>query len=511
MKILLMNPPGGYYASRWDESALPSLGLGYLAAYLERNGVQCEILDAHILRLKQPDVRSYLRESRPDIVGVTFTTENRFTAFDTIRNVRSTLPDALVIAGGPHVSSAAEDTLTHIPELDLVVRGEGEETLLQLARHLEGGSDPHDLPGISWRGDGGIISNPSAPFIPDLDALPFPARRLMPMDRYAYQADVPGIGKMKALNIMASRGCPFDCSFCASANMWGRRFRARTPENVLAEVDELVNRWGAKALWIFDDTFTVDRKRTVAICEGLIERFPGLKWFCEIRVDTVDHELLALMQEAGCYCVAFGVESGSQRIIDESIGKRIKIEQVQQVVGWCRDLRLQYNPFMILSHPDETEQDARETMRFIREWNSEGNPVSLAIMHVYPGTRIESIARDKRILPADFSWARAEDAKRVLMLPAAQGDVPIFLDKLSWEFLSGCMFEWARMQRYSVLKRIPKALKGIRSFSDARRHWSMFKVFVRQTMREWLMVNGGTNAQRPTPSAQHPTSKAPEG
>jgi len=478
MKVTLINPPGGYYAARWDESTLPSLGLGYLAAYLEKNGVHCEILDAHALRMKVSDVQRYLWESRPDVVGVTFTTENRFIGFDTIRAAKAALPDALVIAGGPHVSAAAEDTLRHLPELDLIVRGEGEQALLQLVRRIEGDAGLEDAPGVSYRRDGGVENNPAADFISDLDALPFPARHLAHMDRYRYRADVPGVGKLKALNLMTSRGCPFNCSFCASSGMWGRRYRARSSENVLAEVDELVNRYGAEALWIFDDTFTVERSRTAAICRGLIDRFPGIKWFCEIRVDTVDRELLALMQEAGCACVAFGVESGSQRIIDESVGKRIRLEQVREVIGWCRALNLQYNPFMILSHPGETEEDARRTMQFIREWQAEGAPVSLAIMHIYPGTRIETIAREKGILPEGFSWTSAADARRVPMLPAAQGHVPVFLDGLSWEFLSRCMFEWAKMQRYSILRRVPKALLSIRSFSDVKRYWAMLKSYV---------------------------------
>ena len=479
MKVTLISPPGGYIASRWEKSTLPSLGLGYLAAYLEKNGIGCEILDAHVLRLKLSGVQSRLRELRPGIVGVTFTTENRFIGFETVRAARAALPNALIIAGGPHVSAAAEDTLSHLPELDLVVRGEGERALLQLARRAEAGMDPGEIAGVSYRRDGAVVNNPADDFIQDLDSLPFPARHLMPMDRYTYSVAIPGEGKLRALNIMTSRGCPFDCSFCASPRMWGRRYRARSPENVLAEADELVNRYGVGVLWIFDDTFTVQRPRTAAICEGLARHFPGIKWTCEIRVDTVDRELLALMQRAGCYCVAFGVESGSQRIIDESVGKRIRIEQVRQVVSWCRELKLRYNPFMILSHPGETEEDARETMRLIREWQADGAPVSLAIMHIYPGTRIEAIARGNGILPADFSWASEADARRVPMLPAAQGHVPIFLDRLSWEFLSGCLFEWARMQRYSILRRIPKALMSIRSFSDIGRYWTMLRAYVR--------------------------------
>ena len=484
MKVTLISPPSPYIASRWEKSTLPPLGLGYLAAYLEERGIACEILDAHVLRMKFRDIYKHLIDSRPDVVGVTFTTENRFAGFDTIRTARAALPQSLIVAGGPHVSAAAEDTLSHIPELDAVVRGEGEAVFFELIERYACEKSFTDLRGISFRIDNEAISNPNAPFIQDLDSIPFPARHLMPMDRYQYEVYVPGVGNLRALNIMASRGCPFDCSFCASPQMWGRKYRARSPENVLGEIEELVRIYGGRALWIFDDTFTIDRARTVQIAEGIARRFPDLRWTCEIRVDTVDKELLALMQRAGCYCVAFGVESGSQRVLDESIGKHITLEQVRQVVDWCRQLRLSYNPFMILSHPGETEEEALETMRLVSEWHADGAQVSMAVMHVYPGTRIEKVARDKGIIPQDFSWVLKEDAKRVAMLPTAQGDVPIFLDKLSWSFLSGLLFEWARMQRYSVLKRIPRALLSIKSLSDLRRYWEMLKAYKRIWMRE---------------------------
>ncbi len=478
MKVSLINPPGGYYASRWEESALPSLGLGYLASYLEQHGIACEIVDAHAMRWRLSDLSHHLAESAPDLVGVTFTTENRFESFEAIRTARAVLPESLLIAGGPHVSAAAEDTLAHVPELDMVVRGEGEATLLDIVRHLQNGRPFDEIKGISRRVGSQIEHNAPRPHIQDLDTLPFPARHLMPMERYQFAADVPGVGKLRAQNIMASRGCPFNCSFCASPNMWGRKFRARTTENVMAEIDELVMIYGAQALWIFDDTFTVDKKRTAAICEEIARKYPSLRWFCEIRVDTVDRELLGLMKRAGCFCVAFGVESGSQRIIDHSIGKQIKLEEVAQVRSWCKELDLLYNPFMILSHPDETDDDARKSMDLIRQCKADGASVSLAIMHIYPGTRIETIAYEKGILPRDFSWARKSDLRRVQMLPAAQGNVPVFLDQLSWEFLSSCMFEWAEMQNYSVLRRVPKALANIRSMSDVKRYWTMLKSYV---------------------------------
>jgi len=456
---------------------MPSLGVGYLASSLEQDGHEVHIIDAHVENLSWGRLRERLKKISPSVVGFSFTTENRFEAFRLIEQVKKAFPQVITIAGGPHVTPTAIDSLENIPSLDLVVRGEGEATMAELAHYLEKGKDYSEVLGLSYRRNGEVRNNPPRPFIEDLDSLPFPAWHLMPWDKYNFIIEVPGKGKVKHANIMTSRGCPFSCNFCATQNSWGRKFRARSPENILQEIKLLVANYGVRGIWFFDDAFTPNRQRVWDICEALIEAKLNLSWFCEVRVDTVDKELLQKMKEAGCYCVAFGVESGSQRILDQVIGKKISLQQVKDVTQWCNELGIKTNPFFIFSHPEETEEDIEQTMKMMRSWPPNSD-ISLSLLHIYPGTRLEATAREKGILPSDFSWAK-KDQQGVITLPSAQGNVPIFVDKLPWELLSRLMFEWAEGQKYRVLRQVPKAIRSIRNYRDFKRYLTMLKAFLK--------------------------------
>ncbi len=476
MKIVLIVPPGGYYAERWQKGSLmPSLGIGYIASVLEKNNFDVKIIDARVEGYTQAKLLKVLKELNPDVAGLTFTTENRFDAFDTMRRIREAIPDVIMVAGGPHVSLAAEDTLVHVKELDYVVRGEGEHSFLELLNSLKDRKGADDVHGISFRRDGILVNNPPRQLIRDLNEVPFPARHLFPWEKYNFTLEVPGKGTFKAANIMTSRGCPYGCNFCATSNMWGRSCRMRTPENIIEEVELLVDRYKAKAIWIFDDTFTVSKRRVHRFCELLKEKKISVHWFCEIRVDTVTRELLAEMKDAGCFSVGYGVESGSQRIIDEVIKKKIKLEDVRKVTDWCVELGIMTNPFFIFSHPEETMDDIAMTMDMIRTWPGNSS-LSLSLLHVYPGTPLEKVAKEKGILPEDFSWAVKDS--RVETLPSAQGNVPIFRDKLSWEQISELLFEWAKIQKFPVIKKIPRALRHIRTLGDMRRYMKMFWTYV---------------------------------
>lgn len=476
MKVVLILPPGGYYAERWQKGSLmPPLGIGYVAAVLEKNKYDISIIDGHVEGYTQGKLINILKIARPDVVGFTFTTENRFDAFSMMKRLREAIPGVIIVAGGPHVSLAAEDTLSHIRELDYIVRGEGEYSFLELLDSIKAGKGADGVEGISYRKDGRVVNNPPRSLVKNLDDIPFPAWHLYSWDKYNFTLDVPGKGKIRAVNIMTSRGCPHFCNFCASSKMWGRSCRMRSPENIIEEVELLVDRFRAKALWIFDDTFTVSKARVFGFCELLKKNGPLLDWFCEIRVDTVNRELLAAMKDAGCYGIGFGVESGSQRIIDEVIGKRIKLDDVKKVTEWCGELGIMTNPFFIFSHPNETIEDVSMTMDMIRKWPRNSH-ISLSLLHIYPGTDLERIAKEKGILPEDFSWSVRDS--RVETLPSAQGHVPIFRDRLSWEQISELLFEWARIQKFPVIKKIPKALRHIRSLSDMKRYMKMFMSYI---------------------------------
>jgi radical SAM superfamily enzyme YgiQ (UPF0313 family) len=482
VKVQLFVPPGGYFAERWSRgSSMPPLGILSIAAVLEKEGVEVEIVPADVLGLTRRAIAQAIRRFEPDIIGVTSTTENRFQSFDLIRLVKKTRPKALTVLGGPHASMAAEDSLAHIPELDLVVRGEGELTMIELCRALDGNWDPARaaaVPGCVLRLDGRIVAAPPRAPIQDLDTLPFPAFHLVPFEKYNFVIDVPGRGPLPAVNIMTSRGCPFACNFCATPVNWGRRVRMRSPENVVAEIEALVSRYGAKVVFFYDDTFNADPKRVGRICDLILERKLDVLWRCEARLDLIDKPLLAKMKQAGLFHISCGLEAGSERVRNQVVGKKIDIADFHNLVRWCEELGIIPNAFFIFSHPTETWDEARETIRIVEEYKDRVE-ATVAILHVYPGTPLERTAKDLGVLPRDFSWAKRHD-RRIVTLLAAQGDVPLFMDKLSWAQVSELLFRWSLGGgRISIARKIPRILKNIRSFGDIKRYTIMAWVFLR--------------------------------
>jgi radical SAM superfamily enzyme YgiQ (UPF0313 family) len=475
MKVTLVFPPHGFTS----KDVMPHLGLAYLAAVLEKNDIEVEILDAQVEGLSWKDLGKKYLQSKSDIVGITSLTEMRFQSFKAAEIAKKTLPGSIVIIGGPHASLATHDTLLNVPSVDIIVRGEGEYTLLETCKALENNEDLKSVKGISYRENVEIIHNDPRPLIKNLDTLPFPAYHLLPIEKYNFKLDVPGVGKLSCLNVITSRGCPIGCAFCATSKMLGKKWRARSPSNVLDELEYLIETYGIKAIWFYDDTFTMNKKRVIDICDGVIDRGLDIKFTCSIRVDTVDKELLSKMKEAGCYSIFYGVESGSQRILDDIIEKKISIEQIKRVSNWLNELEILNNPSYIASLPDETNEEVYETINLMHEL---GGKASFSFLKIYPGTRIEEIAMSKGILPKDFSWAKKSDMREVFSLHSVQGDAPIFIDKLSLEELVKIGIEWAESEEsheYSLFKRALKSLKEISSIDDLKRLLIFGKVYLK--------------------------------
>lgn len=465
---------------------MPPLGILSIAAVLEKEGVEVEVVPADILKLSWRDIKQKINDDRPDIVGVTSTTENRFQSFKLVKLAKKVHPEALTVMGGPHASMAAEDALAHIPELDLVVRGEGELTVLDLSRALEKRRDINGIThiaGISYRVNGGVVSNPPRSPIPSLDSLPFPAFHLVPFEKYNFKIDVPGRGALQAVNIMTSRGCPFNCNFCATPINWGRTVRVRSPANVIQEIEFHVRNRGAQVVYFYDDTFNVSAKRVQEICGLILEKKLPILWQCEIRLDLMTKPLLARMKEAGLFFISFGVEAGSERVRNTIIDKRIKIEDFHNLIAWCKELDIIPNAFFIFSHPTETWEEAQETIRLIEQHQTEVE-ASVAILHVYPGTPLEKTAREIGVLPADFSWTE-EHPSKIITLPTAQGDVPLFLDRLSWAQVSELLFRWSFSGgRISIARKIPRIMANIRSAGDIRRYAIMALVYIKLKLKK---------------------------
>jgi len=482
VKIQLFVPPGGYFAERWSKgSSMPPLGLLYIAAVLEKEGHEVCVVPTDILQWDWPRIRDEVRKYRADVIGVTATTENRFQSFRLIEEAKKANPDALTVLGGPHASMAGEDCLEHIPELDLVVKGEGELTMLELCQELEKDKNLPNLQSIAGliiRNNGKIQSTSLRMPIQDLDSLPYPAFHLIPFEKYNFVFEVPGQGKLPAVNMMTSRGCPFNCSFCATPINWGRAVRMRSPQNVVKEIEFLKKKYNIQLVFFFDDTFNANPKLAEGICDLIIEHNLNIYWKCDVRMDILKKPLLTKMKEAGLFHLSFGLEAGSERVRNEIVNKKVDLKDFQHMVEWCQELDVIPNAFFIFSHPTETWEEAQETIQIIEKYKDriEG---SVAILHIYPGTPLEKVAKEQGILPPDFSWTTKHHSK-IITLPTAQGDVPLYVDKLTWAQISELVFRWSfSTSKSSVVKKIPQIFKNIHSFGDIKRYAIMAFVYLR--------------------------------
>ncbi len=463
------------------------IGCLYLVAALNKQGIEVCFVDMHVDKLSLKDLAKKIKVLHPQVIGLSCVTDSYYSAIDCARVSKEILPESLVVAGGPHVSMAVEDTLSHVPQIDVIVRGEGEETFLELIQRHEKKESFDSIQGISYRVDDEIINNPSRSWIEDLDSIPFPAREITPKfknriySQYTYNERYPGSKDVNLATVIfiTSRGCPYNCIFCSSCKFWGKKYRVRSPENVIKELEFISHEYGVKKIEFSDDDFAINKKRAKQICQLMIDRKIDIKWNTHIRVDNVNKELLSLMKEAGCYYVSYGVESGSQKILDKVIEKRITLDQVRDVTRWCRELGIKRHANFMISFPEETIEDAQKTMDFMKEL---GGKINLGVSFILPGTRLEKVAKEKKLLPKDFSWSKKYDYK--YSFPSMVQAAPYFVEILPWKYIQNFVFNWASQQHYSFFGHIKRALKNIRSLKDIFRLMNLYIEFIRARFKK---------------------------
>ena len=487
MKIQIFVPPQGYVAQRWSEgNSMPPLGVLYLTAVLEAEGHEVDMVPSDVLGFTWEQIRKRIADFKPSILGVTTTTENRFDSFRLVQLAKEVDPRIVTILGGPHISMAGRETLEDVPAADLLMIGEGERTFIEMARALESGASLEKVPGLVVRVDGHAIFTGKRAHIMDLDTLPFPARNRIPMDRYGFKVKTRD-GKVRpAQNIMTSRGCPFNCYFCATPVNWGRVMRGNSPERVLEEIESLIENFGAEFIWFYDDTLNYNSERLHRIMDMIIERRLNIRFSSEFRIDIVDRPLLEKMCRAGLERGYFGVEAGASRVRQEVVQKHFEIEKAFQFVRWARELDFIPGPFFIFSHYTETWPEARESLRImdeLRDIHPEAD-ISTAILHVYPGTPLEAIARSEGIVPERFRWSLRSHMRKVATLPAAQGEVPLFKDRLSWFQIARLVMRFSTTSKKGISQqKILKALKSINSFRNLYAYGVFFLVFCANRLR----------------------------
>jgi anaerobic magnesium-protoporphyrin IX monomethyl ester cyclase len=390
MKITLVNPP--YPQSVHSHPPFIPLGIAYLGAVAEKAGHEVKVIDCQAEKLTYDTFRTKIAENKPDIVGVTATTLLYKSALEIITIAKQAHPEATTLIGGSHASFWDENALQECPTLDFVVRREGEQTFIELLNKLQTKTSLDNVLGITFRKEGRTTRTPDRPFLEDLDTLPFPAHHLLPLNALKH------MGKI-LFPLITSRGCVYWCDFCSTVRMFGRGYRMRSPKNVVDEMQFIHDKYGVNQVTFYDDAFTVNRDRVIKICEELHARKLDMTWDCGTRVDMVDRELLKTMHGAGCFAVWLGVESGSEAILG-AMNKRIKLDQTRQAYKTAHDTGLMTIANVVLGFPGETEQTARETIRFVKELNPDD--VGFYVATPYPGTPMYEIVKKN-------GWLRVTD------------------------------------------------------------------------------------------------------
>jgi anaerobic magnesium-protoporphyrin IX monomethyl ester cyclase len=397
MRFLFINP---HYPL--SENPSPPLGLAYLAAVLERAGMEVKIIDFVVYPYSKSFIKSVMDSFLPDVVCATCVTMTFYNAIKVIKDVKSIDPGMLTVMGGPHVSFCAEEMMNIYPELDLVVKGEGEETVIELIDAIKGKKAWNDINGIVYRNGSEIIETESRTTWVDVNSLPVPARHLLPLGRYR--------ALNMSISMTTSRGCPFKCIFCVGRKMVGAKVRYRNAENVVDEL-EYLGTLGFPQVNIADDLFTANKRHCFDVCDEIIRRNLDLKWSSFARVDTVSVDVLKRMKEAGCTAVSFGVETGNPEIL-KTIKKGITIDQVVAAVEMCNEANIIPTVSFILGLPGETPETMDETIAFGEKLKNMGVLHGFHLLAPFPGTKIreESETLGIKILTDDWSQYHANRA-----------------------------------------------------------------------------------------------------
>ena len=436
MKILLLTPPTNlarsYGGLKEFSNPEPSLGLAYIASLLRENQYDVSILDAYVSQFTVNETVDEIARIEPDILGISVLTTSAFIVEKIATQVRSLLPKTLIVMGNLHASLFAEELLLK-KCADVIVHQEGEYTMLEVANTVKNKASFELIKGISYLKDGTVQHNELRPFIEDLDSLPYPAWDLFDLDKYHSDPRTSVKGKKtehSEMQTLATRGCPYACTFCSSrtTKSQGNKYRMREPERVVDEIEYLHDKYGSSVFCFTDLAFPLVKSHAIQLCEGLIKRGLNreISWFSEPRVKPLDRETLIMMKKSGCARVCFGIESGNQETID-ALKKGFTLDDVRQAVSMARAEGLDVDGMFMLGLPGETHEMTWKTINFAKELD-----VRFAIFNLfvpYPGCELYDVLKsENKIMAADWSAFTS--------YPYYSGNKPVYVpDGRSWQEL----------------------------------------------------------------------------
>ncbi|MDD5194124.1 MAG: radical SAM protein [Candidatus Omnitrophica bacterium] len=418
--VLLIDPP--WYALQNIYYDNVSYGLASLAAVLRNNKHNCIIYngefkkiapksfrqgiltdynfylsnlntDSQILQKNWEEILKIVDEFKPTIIGITIPTAKYAIAIKIANQLKNEFPSIFIIAGGPHPSILPRETIKE-RSIDIVVKGEGEVTFLELVNAIENNDKFENITGIAYKYNSVVYENEDREYIQDLDSLPPPAWDLT-YRASSHQPDSFG-------TIFSSRGCPYRCIFCASHKIWSRKTRYMSPERVVKELKYTAGKFKTKYFRFVDDTFILDKNRVIEICAKIKDSQMNINWMCDIRANLVTFELLKIMKDAGCVRVNIGVESGNPEIL-KYIKKDITIEQARKAFNIVKRLKMESLAYFMLGFPNETIKQMKDTVKLMRRLRSDSSCFCIATP--YPGTELYDFALQNGILPVTQDWS----------------------------------------------------------------------------------------------------------
>ncbi len=465
MKILLCNPdtslPIRNQAGCFKNTVAicPPLGIGYLAATLRKSGYETLVFD--FFGAGEDKVEEMLRLHKPDIAGISCFTEHRGAALRVARQVKKALPGCHVIMGGSHASFYAERMLGRYREIDSVVMYEAEDALLAWIRQLDADRNPKIAPaGVAYRYDGEVRVNDRAPFIADLDKLPFPVRELQNNPPYRAYPERYELGRQATM--MASRGCPYRCQYCSTTRYWGNKYRMRSVGNVLDELEYLVNAKNIQYVHFFDDALTARKDWILELCAGIRKRGLRFDWEAITRVNYVDADICAAMRKAGCRTVIFGVESFSDRIL-QTIHKGVSGAQAIEALKTAGKAGLEVTCLLMIGNPGECRETIDETIKGIRLVKPDHMDAGLTV--VLPKTELYAVA-EKAGLINDSYWDDESLSAPVFTLENTLERLNEFKADIFDAFWSNRWY--VRLYRAAGLRKLKTVLRGSRGKQNER-------------------------------------------
>lgn len=366
--IVFINPPITR-EERFGEMAkhgatAPPLGLCYLASVLRKAGIESRIIDALSFDKTMEETVKEVIDLNPKYVGITAKTVAIFRAAELAGELKKINPDIITILGGTHVTAVPRETMERFPQFDIGVIGEGENIIVELIQSLEKSRVLQSVNGLIIRkSDGNLFITEPRPPIENLDSIPLPAWDMVPHLKY-YHESATRFSKLPLGSVISSRGCPGKCLFCDNS-VFGRRFRAHSANYVIEMIKYLKSTYGIKSLVFYDDYFAADRKRLKEICLKMIEEKLNLEWVCSARVNAINEEMLLLMKQAGCFQIAYGIESGNQDILNLQ-KKGITLEHVRNAVEMTYKAGIRTKGYFMIGHPTETPATIFETINFAK-------------------------------------------------------------------------------------------------------------------------------------------------